>query len=217
MNIQDLIIKENKPLAGQGDVEAQYTLGSFYELGGISIQNPHEAIKWYTLAAEQGHSQAQYDLGLIYSSARINSVPLNHKEAFKWYMLAAENGHAEAQAMIGLYYTSEELVPINYTESAKWLRLAAEQGDSEAQCHLGLAYYNGLGVPLNYKFAYMWLSLGIAQMLDDEDIWPYRASLKKCELKMTNSQIAQAQDMATEWLKNFEAVKKITTGLLFKK
>jgi hypothetical protein len=47
-------LKEWEPLAEQGDASVQYNLGVMYE-GGLGIpQDYANAVKWYTLAAEQG-------------------------------------------------------------------------------------------------------------------------------------------------------------------
>ena len=47
-------------------------------------------MKWYTLAAEQGHASAQYNLGFMYNNGR--GVPQDDKTAVKWHTLAAEQG-----------------------------------------------------------------------------------------------------------------------------
>ena len=54
-----------------------------------------EAVRWYRLAAEQGHASAQFNLGLMY--ARGLGVSEDDAEAVRWYRLAAEQGHASAQ------------------------------------------------------------------------------------------------------------------------
>ena len=46
-------------------------------------------------AAEQGHVDAQYALGRIYSDGA--GVIQDKKEAVKWYRKSAEQGHAIAQ------------------------------------------------------------------------------------------------------------------------
>ena len=61
-------------------------------------EDDKEAVKWYRLAAEQGHAQAQYNLGLMYANGE--GVPEDDKEAVKWYRLAAEQGHAQAQSTL---------------------------------------------------------------------------------------------------------------------
>ena len=55
-----------RPLAIQGNADAQYSLGFMYTSGKGVTQDSKEAVKWYQLAAEQGHAFAQYYLGLTY-------------------------------------------------------------------------------------------------------------------------------------------------------
>ncbi len=47
-------LKEWKPLAEQGDADAQHSLGVMYESGWGVPQDDKEAVRLYTLAAEQG-------------------------------------------------------------------------------------------------------------------------------------------------------------------
>ena len=58
-------------------------------------KNLAETVKWFRKAAEQGDSEAQYNLGLFYDKGE--GVEKNHSEAIKWYKKAAEQGHAKAQ------------------------------------------------------------------------------------------------------------------------
>jgi len=51
-------LKEFKPLAEQGDAIAQYNLGGMYQLGRGVPKDNKEAVKWFRLAAEQGHVNA---------------------------------------------------------------------------------------------------------------------------------------------------------------
>jgi TPR repeat protein len=52
-----------RTMAAQGDTSAQYNLGVMYDNGRGVAQDYTEAVKWYRLAAAQGHaSHAQYNL-----------------------------------------------------------------------------------------------------------------------------------------------------------
>jgi TPR repeat protein len=51
-------------------------------------QDNAEALKWYRLAAEQGHANAQYNLGFMYANGK--GVLEDFAEALKWYRLSAE-------------------------------------------------------------------------------------------------------------------------------
>ena len=50
--------------------------------------------KEWELLAKEGVSEAQYNLGLIYSIGK--EVLKDEKEAVKWFKLAAEKGFAQA-------------------------------------------------------------------------------------------------------------------------
>jgi TPR repeat protein len=57
-------------------------------------QDDAEAIKWYTLGANQGDAFAQYGLGLMFRNGY--GVEPDVVEAYKWLYLAAQQGHGKA-------------------------------------------------------------------------------------------------------------------------
>ena len=63
------------------------------------------ALAEWTPLAEQGDSDAQSNLGLMYSNGW--GVPENDKTAVKWYTKAAEQGISDAQYNLGVMYDSE--------------------------------------------------------------------------------------------------------------
>ena len=70
-----------------------------YDNGQGVPQDYAEAMKWYRLAAEQGHAKAQHNLGIMYDNG--NGVPQDYAEAVKWYRPAAEQGQVDAQNNLG--------------------------------------------------------------------------------------------------------------------
>jgi TPR repeat protein len=95
-------LQEWRPLAEQGDSDAQFNLGSMYSTGQGVLQDDAEAARWYRLAAEQGFADAQFNLGVRYSNGK--GVPQDYAEAVKWYRLAAEQGEDNAQNnLAGMY------------------------------------------------------------------------------------------------------------------
>ncbi len=59
-------LREWRPLAEQGDVNAQFLLGAMYDKGLGVPQDYAEAVKWYRKAAEQGYAGAQNNLAFMY-------------------------------------------------------------------------------------------------------------------------------------------------------
>jgi TPR repeat protein len=111
--------------------------------------------------ANQGHADAQYNLGLMYY--RGEGVPQDYVEAVRWCRLAADQGHAFAQSHLGTMYYKGHGVPQNYVEAAKWYRLADDQGDAFGQHNLGVMYHRGEGLPQNYAEAAKWYRLAADQ------------------------------------------------------
>ncbi|PKM43879.1 MAG: sel1 repeat family protein [Gammaproteobacteria bacterium HGW-Gammaproteobacteria-1] len=82
-----------RPLARDGNVDAQYLLGSLYSTGADGVaQDGAEAVKWLARAAEQRHLQAANALGMIYVSGL--GVQTDEAEAQKWFALAGRIAEA---------------------------------------------------------------------------------------------------------------------------
>ena len=90
------------PMAADGTVEAQYTLGTILETAPPPLRNFEAAYGWYLRAAESGHAAAQNNLGAMHYDGR--GAFRNFIEAARWYQLAADQGNAIAQTNLGLMY-----------------------------------------------------------------------------------------------------------------
>ena len=82
-----------RPLAAQGNAQAQSRLGNMYNHGQGVPQDYAQAVKWYRLAADQGHIWAQSRLGFMYNLG--DGVPRDYVEAHKWFNLSASRAPAD--------------------------------------------------------------------------------------------------------------------------
>ena len=85
-----------RPLAENGDPEAQYRLGELYRLGRGVPEDPAIAGRWHLQAAEQGHGMAMYYLALMYYRGRGAEWERDYVRAYVWFTLAAEQGVGDA-------------------------------------------------------------------------------------------------------------------------
>ena len=108
-------LQEIRPLAEQGDAEAQYWFCIMYREDWAGPKNNAEAVKWCRKAAEQGLAAAPYR---------------NNAKAMEWYRKAAEQGHPSAYTSIGLMYQRGAGVPVNYIKAYMWLSLSKALGNS---------------------------------------------------------------------------------------
>ena len=155
------------------------------------------ALREFRPLAEQGHANAQYNLGLMYDEGR--GVPQDYAEAVKWYRKAAEQGTARAQANLGTMYANGHGVPRDYGEAVKLYKKAAEQGNAVALNNLGFMYDNGRGVPQDYVQAHMWFNLAVSNLAagaDRDKAVLYRDIAAGF---LNRAQIAEAPRRAREW------------------
>jgi hypothetical protein len=68
-----------KPLAEQGDTEAQFNVGYMYAHGRGVPEDETKAVHWYRKAAEQGLASGQLGLGVMYAEGE--GVPENDAKA----------------------------------------------------------------------------------------------------------------------------------------
>lgn len=124
-------------LAKSGDADAQASLGWEYE-----DSDPKEALRWYRRAAEQGHADAQFALGLMYYEGR--GVQENHAEAAIWLHQAVENGSTIALYNLAFQYQYGEGVPKDLTKAEElYVAYISRDGDIDSgfvESQLGKLY-----------------------------------------------------------------------------
>ncbi|TAL31156.1 MAG: AAA family ATPase [Alphaproteobacteria bacterium] len=138
-----------------GDAEAQRQLGDIYFFGEAGVpKDPVKAAEWYRRAADQGHSDAQFNLGRCYETGV--GVKKNLADAVMWYRMAAGKGHAAAQNNLGLCYRYGNGVIKSSSEALYWFRKSADKGDPSGQHNLADMYLRGEGVEQNFTEAVGW-------------------------------------------------------------
>ena len=126
----DTALGEWRPLAEQGDAQAQFTLGEMYGMGHGVAQDYGETVRWFRLAAEQGYTPARFFLGTMYELGQ--GVAKDYQEAVQWYRLTADQGYAQAQFFLAIRYCSGEGMSKDDVLAHMWATLAAGQGHEEA-------------------------------------------------------------------------------------
>lgn len=122
--------------------------------GGLQ-QDPAEAVRLITFAAERGMAQAQYVLANVLLEGK--QVPQDNAAGIAWLRRAAEAGHAEAQHLLYLQLFIGQRVQRDLPDAMTWLQRSAKAGHVPALVDLGLAYFNGHGVVKNETEAAKWL------------------------------------------------------------
>ena len=91
-----------KPLAIEGNVDAQYLTGLMYWRGRGVDRDDGAAAEWFAKAVAQNHKEALNDLGAMYRDGE--GVGKDERRAFELFERAAENGSAAGQFNTGKAY-----------------------------------------------------------------------------------------------------------------
>lgn len=100
-----------RPLAEQGNAQAQNSLGAMYYNGKGVAQDFKEAAKWYRLAAVQGNASAQLNLGAMYYEGQ--GVAEDFIRAYMWLSIAAAKGNVNAVQLrdtVAKYVIDQQIV-----------------------------------------------------------------------------------------------------------
>ena len=142
-----------------------------YRHGRGVRQDEAEAARWYRRAAEQGHGEAQVNLGVLYEAGL--GVRQDYLEAARWYRKALECGSAPSRdaAAVHLGVLNAEGLGVERDDAAavEMFKQAAAAGEPSGQFNLALMYRNGRGTAKNDVQAYKWLLLSGALTPEEPD------------------------------------------------
>ena len=170
---------------------AYYNLALCYDFGNGTPKNPVEAARLYKIAAEMGHSGAQFSYGLHLQ--RGEGVPCNPVEAFTWLKRAADAGRAAAQCQVGFALDTGHGVEEDKALAVVYYRRSADQGNETAMYNLGICYAQG-GVSHDLSAAVLWLKRAIDAGLPDAaaNLSALAASLSPSEVSSMGAGILRA-------------------------
>lgn len=143
-----------RPMAADGDAEAQFLLGLAYRDGRGVAADRAEALRLFEAAAAQGHPDAAYLAGLAWYRGR--GVEADPERAVAYMYQAGEAGHAAARYHMGVFHQAGVGVKRDPEIAVQWFRLAARQGFPEAAAALADAFENGVGVEKDLMWSMRW-------------------------------------------------------------
>jgi hypothetical protein len=102
----------------------------YYTGAGIQI-NSEEAAKWFRKAAEQGHSLAQKNIGVMYYAGI--GVGRDLIMAASWFRKAALQGDGTSQLGLGKMYFNAEGMKHDLVLAYAWMSIGTLNGELKAK------------------------------------------------------------------------------------
>ena len=140
--------------ANEGKLEDQMNLGYMYLYGTNGVeQNFDNALKYYTMAAEQKDPIALNNLGSLYFNGI--GVPINTTKALDFFQQSAELGNDNAALNLAfIYLTGGKKDSFRNSQAIKMFQASSQNGNKIAKFMLGYAYYKGFVVDKDYEKAF---------------------------------------------------------------
>lgn len=120
--------------ACKGDRDAQYDAGVYWaKRSSLRIteadQELKEALKWFTLASDQGHSKATYELACFYLVGRDNELSKyrilkDPNKGFELMKKSAYQGENIAQYKLGMMYREGNIALKDRDKAKQWIEKA---------------------------------------------------------------------------------------------
>lgn len=207
-------IEKILPIAGRGDVQAQYELCEMYQAQSLNLA---KAYGWCKRAAEKGHARAQYDMGMLHLRSNNLHAPSNKsfgglklarssreniELANKWFSHSADQGIGDAMMVIAQQYQLTSNDPKQQKEAFDLYKKASERGrffDLSLRywfySDLAWMYENGKGTQRDIVQAYVWYYL--ANFQHNRMEMPARNIVLK---KLSSSQFEEASAQIIHWI-----------------
>ncbi|WP_028580336.1 tetratricopeptide repeat protein [Desulfogranum japonicum] len=140
--------------AHQGDAEAQWEVGFYYDEGLVNQSGqiivkpkPKKAFRWFLLSAEQGNEGSQLALANALSTGV--GTKRDFGKAIFWAKKAVKKGSFAAAHNLGSIYRDLEKPKLSFT----WYNKSVQMGDYDSLLEVGLCHLFGYGTKQNFDFA----------------------------------------------------------------
>lgn len=147
----------NRRVAAEtGQAQEQYELGQAYLTGQGVEKDEEKALLWFARAADNGHPDAQYIMGVNELEAS-GEDSQRRRDAYSLLESAADQGQSDAMKLIAKAYYEGDAVSRDLAWSSRWYGKLAEGGSPDAQFILASRFLTGEGLPKSHARSYEWL------------------------------------------------------------
>jgi TPR repeat protein len=147
-------LRHLRPLALEGVVEAEYRMGIMCLHGIGLVQDFGDAVFWLTRAADQGHVEAQSELGMAYITG--SAAPAADCTLMRWHQISAKVHEPVAKANLIILHPNGLGLEPDVAKGLGLLKSAAAQEVVSAQLRLGIVYADATYGVQNIDAALAW-------------------------------------------------------------
>ncbi|UAL08261.1 MAG: sel1 repeat family protein [Candidatus Methanogranum gryphiswaldense] len=140
--------------ASAGNKDGQYSMAAFCCAQKTKYYDPKRAAQLFQAAADQGHIEAAYQIGMTYAFGE--GAKRDTGLAIKYLEMACEGGSQQAMVDYANMRFEGTMLPKDEHIAAKWFEVAANRCDGTAQYALACMYGNGIHFEKSDEMAAKW-------------------------------------------------------------
>ena len=186
-----------RPLAKEGDPNAQFFMGMLYDAGNGAPQDQSIAASWYRKAAEQNHVGGQLYLGVLYYSGQ--GVQQDYKQAAHWLQKASDKGNDMAQFYLGSMFAEGNGVEKSTSKAIDLFTKASVQKNTRAMGMLATLLFSRNQNEQDLIDAYVWSHLAAEYDLVQFNTSARHVIAKYCNAKQTELAKKSIADWKSKW------------------
>ena len=126
-------------LADEGDAEAMFIIGCYYDDGIWIKKSMKKAVEYYQKSAALNCSGGQYNLGIHY--LRGTGIEKNMVKAFELFQKASKQGHIDALFKLSECYREGKGVEKDLMKAKEYFLMASNSKAAEINFSVGLQFY----------------------------------------------------------------------------
>lgn len=186
-----------RPLAVDGNPDAQFQLGMMYQRGQGVQADLAEAMRLFHLAAAQNQVDSLVILGLRYITGR--DVQANIAKGIEYLERASRRGSTRAMWVLGSVYMGNLGLSKNMAVATYWFQKAAELGDVWSQQELSRWYLDGENGDADIVMGNAWLGILAKGQRDPFDVQPIVVMPGGWIIRPTAAEKAEIARLITNW------------------
>jgi uncharacterized protein len=136
-----------------GYLGAYHNLGNHYRRGDAVPRDLVKALEIFTYAAERGHPEDAYNVGVLYRDGE-GGVKKSLPKALEWFEKSSQQDYPSAFDKLGIMAQKGEAQPADPAKAVEYFARGAALGDSSAMVNLATAYRKGEGTAVDYDKAF---------------------------------------------------------------
>lgn len=189
--------------ADAGDVDAQFRVGNAYDSGRGAPRSGENAMKYYLMAAEKGHVEAQNSVGSGLQAEK------RYAEALPWYERAAAQRHALATNNLAYLYDLGLGVKQDRQKGFEIYSRAADLGWAEAMWNIANMYGAGQLGKEDFVLACVWTyrARKFAAPTERQLIAHTTRVMPQLERMLSSDQLATCKQQGDAWSPQTAATK----------